>query len=70
MLSTPQVHGHHSPGQVFHALRVGQRVPGLGIQLPDLGAEGVLSLQFFRRLAVRFAPCRRLKDAVPQRPPR
>lgn len=47
-----QVHGHHPPGQILHALLVGQLALGATVQLPHLGAQRVLSLHLFRVIEV------------------
>ena len=58
-----QIHGHHPPSQVFHALGIGQLGPGLAVELPDLGGQRILLLHFLWRFDV--SPHIR-KAAVPQ----
>lgn len=49
-LGAAHVHGHHAPGQVLHALCIGQLRLCARVQLPDLGAEGVVLLHLLGRV--------------------
>ena len=42
----PQLHGHHAPGQILHALLVGQLALGLAVEAPYRGRERVSLLHF------------------------
>lgn len=42
----PEVHGHHSPRQIFHPLLVGQFLLGLAVQFPHLRRQWVFLLHF------------------------
>jgi hypothetical protein len=45
-LGTPHAHGHHSPGQVLHALRIRELRSRLGVEPPYLRCERVVLLHF------------------------
>lgn len=44
MLLAFQIHGHHPPGQILHALLVGQLGLGPAVELPYLGAQRIFLL--------------------------
>jgi hypothetical protein len=43
------VHGHHAPGQILHALSIGELRLCARVELPDLRAERVVLLQLLWR---------------------
>lgn len=47
-LLTFQTHGHHTPGQVFHAFLVGELGLCAGIETPDLGGQRIPPLLGFQ----------------------
>ena len=50
LLLTLQIHRHHSPRQVIHALLVGKLALGFGEELPYLDAQGIFLLHFLRTI--------------------
>jgi hypothetical protein len=49
-LGSPHIHGHHPPGQILHALGIGQLRLCARVQLPDLRAQRVVLLHLLGRL--------------------
>jgi hypothetical protein len=50
LLCAAHIKGHHAPGQVGHALCVGELRLGPRVELPYLRAQGIVLLQLRRRL--------------------
>lgn len=67
-LGSAHVHGHHPPGQILHALCIGQLRLCARVQLPDLGAERVVLLHLLGRLHAGAGGiiAKRWKDGVVQ----
>lgn len=42
-----QVHGHHPPREILHALLIGKLTLCFAVQLPYLSAKGIISGHFF-----------------------
>lgn len=68
-LLTFQTHGHHAPGEVFHALLVGQLGLGPGIQPPDLSGQRVFFLHLIGAVGCGMAMTPFRKERVPEQAP-
>lgn len=59
-----EIHGHHSPCQILHALLVGQLRLCPGIEFPNLSGQRIFPLHLIRVVATGCAACPFRKDGI------